>query len=54
MDWENKTHDWFWFLLDYGVDIFFFCDIIINFLTPLIDSRGYVNSDNKAIALYYC
>ena len=43
----------FWQIQDRAIDLFFFCDIIINFLTPIQDERGHVNSNFKDISRDY-
>ena len=40
-------------VFDYSVDVFFFCDIIINCITPIIDERGAVITDSKDIFYNY-
>ena len=53
MEYEQDKDNLFWNILNYIVDINFFVDIIINFLTPIINERGYINTNNKDIAYKY-
>ncbi len=48
-----KTEEAYWTVLDWIINICFFTDIIINFLTPVINDRGIVDSDLKTIRNKY-
>ena len=41
------------FLIDLFVDLFFFCDIIVNFRTTYIDKNDVLVTDTKKIATRY-
>lgn len=45
--------DIYWTILDWSINLFFFMDIIINFITPIINDRGEVKTDLKTIRKHY-
>jgi hypothetical protein len=45
--------DWYLVAFDLYCNFIFLIDMIINFLTPIVDTDRRLISDNKSMAIYY-